>query len=181
LTGPGVPFIYYGEEIGLTGEKPDEEIRTPMAWDGTSPAAGFSTGTPWEPLEAGWETRNVAAESADPSSLLSTYRTMIRLRAAHPALRDGSTTPTESSDAAVDAVVRTSGGETVVVVANVSDAQVDGATLSLEAGVMCGEPRAILLETGAAVAPPTIGADGGFSGWALPSLAPRSVTLIGLG
>ena len=36
LTSPGVPFIYYGEEIGLTGEKPDEQIRTPMAWDGSA-------------------------------------------------------------------------------------------------------------------------------------------------
>ena len=34
LAGPGVPFVYYGEEIGLTGEKPDERIRTPMPWTG---------------------------------------------------------------------------------------------------------------------------------------------------
>src|SRR6266699_2598930 len=30
LTLPGVPFIYYGEEIGMTGDKPDERLRTPM-------------------------------------------------------------------------------------------------------------------------------------------------------
>ncbi|HOC23255.1 MAG TPA: alpha-amylase family glycosyl hydrolase, partial [Anaerolineaceae bacterium] len=28
LTGPGIPFIYYGEEIGMTGNKPDEMLRT---------------------------------------------------------------------------------------------------------------------------------------------------------
>ena len=39
LTGPGVPFIYYGEEIGMTGAKPDERIRTPMRWDASTPAA----------------------------------------------------------------------------------------------------------------------------------------------
>ena len=50
LTGPGVPFIYYGEEIGMTGAKPDERIRTPMRWDASAPAAGFSTHAPWEPL-----------------------------------------------------------------------------------------------------------------------------------
>ena len=29
---PGMPFVYYGEEIGLVGPKPDEQIRTPMQW-----------------------------------------------------------------------------------------------------------------------------------------------------
>jgi glycosidase len=32
LTAPGIPFIYYGEEIGMSGTKPDELIRTPMQW-----------------------------------------------------------------------------------------------------------------------------------------------------
>ena len=62
LSGGGTPFVYYGEEIGLTGSKPDEDIRTPMPWTGAGPAGGFTTGTPWEPLEPGWETRNVAAQ-----------------------------------------------------------------------------------------------------------------------
>src|SRR5437773_8426339 len=37
LTLPGLPFIYYGEEIGMTGDKPDPRLRTPMQW---SPRAG---------------------------------------------------------------------------------------------------------------------------------------------
>ncbi len=32
LTSPGTPFIYYGEEIGMQGKKPDENIRLPMQW-----------------------------------------------------------------------------------------------------------------------------------------------------
>ena len=32
LTSPGTPFIYYGEEIGMEGEKPDPDIRRPMQW-----------------------------------------------------------------------------------------------------------------------------------------------------
>ncbi|MEZ5194946.1 MAG: alpha-amylase family glycosyl hydrolase [Bacteroidales bacterium] len=39
LTLPGIPFIYYGEEIGMLGEKPDEDIRRPMQW-----TAGFQAG-----------------------------------------------------------------------------------------------------------------------------------------
>lgn len=188
LTGGGTPFIYYGEEIGLTGQKPDEEIRTPMAWSGSGPAAGFTTGTPWEPLADGWQTRNVATESGDPTSLLSAYRTLIRLRAEHPALRDGATIPIATSAAAIDATLRTSGGETVVVVANVSDATVAGASLSLDGGPLCGVPRATIVYAGGrsvsdpsgSVAAPAIDGRGGFSGWTLPSLAPRSVTVIGL-
>ena len=81
LTSPGVPFLYYGEEIGLTGQKPDADIRRPMRWTaGTN--AGFSTGTPWEALGSGPAQANVAAESADPASLLAHYRRLIALRAA---------------------------------------------------------------------------------------------------
>lgn len=43
LTSAGTPFLYYGEEIGLAGEKPDEDLRLPMHWS-DSANAGFSTG-----------------------------------------------------------------------------------------------------------------------------------------
>ena len=44
LTAPGTPFVYYGEEIGLAGAKPDERIRTPMPWTAADPGVGFTTG-----------------------------------------------------------------------------------------------------------------------------------------
>src|SRR5215217_2948418 len=47
LTLPGLPFIYYGEEIGMRGEKPDERLRTPMQWTAGA-AGGFTTGQPWQ-------------------------------------------------------------------------------------------------------------------------------------
>jgi alpha-amylase len=189
LTGGGMPFIYYGEEIGLTGQKPDEQIRTPMPWTGAAPAAGFTTGTPWEALADGWQTRNVAAQTDDPTSIFSTYRTLIRLRADHPALRDGATVPVTASDPAVDASLRTGGGETVAVVANLSDAPVDGASLRLGgAGPLCGTPEATIVyrsdgTTGPSeqIAAPVIDGRGGFPYWILPELPPRSVTVIGLG
>ena len=28
----GIPFIYYGEELGMEGKKPDEQLRTPFLW-----------------------------------------------------------------------------------------------------------------------------------------------------
>ena len=48
LTLPGTPFLYYGEEIGMTGTKPDPDIRTPMQWR-DAPGAGFTDGEPWRP------------------------------------------------------------------------------------------------------------------------------------
>ena len=88
LTGPGVPFIYYGEEIGMTGTKPDPNIRTPMQWSAEH-AAGFTTGTAWGSVNRNYTEVNVAAQTDDPASLLSYYRTLIHLRNNHAALRVG--------------------------------------------------------------------------------------------
>lgn len=33
LTLPGTPYVYYGDEIGMLGQKPDEMIREPFLWD----------------------------------------------------------------------------------------------------------------------------------------------------
>jgi glycosidase len=91
LTAPGVPFIYYGEEIGMTGTKPDEDLRLPMQWKANGPGVGFTTGSPWRAAAADWPTTNVAAQDSDPKSLLNLYRTLIHLRANHAALRTGET------------------------------------------------------------------------------------------
>jgi glycosidase len=89
LTLPGTPFLYYGEELGLVGNKPDPNIRTPMPWDDGEPGGGFTTGTPWRAFAAGREQANVAAQSQDPGSLLAHYRRLVHLRASSPALRRG--------------------------------------------------------------------------------------------
>ncbi len=106
LTLRGTPFLYYGEEIGLRDvEIPRDEIqdaaarrsrgwwnrdqaRAPMAW-GAGPNAGFSTGHPWLRMGAEGSTRNVAAQAADPGSILAHYRRLIWLRRASPALATG--------------------------------------------------------------------------------------------
>jgi glycosidase len=51
---------------------------------------GFTTGAPWLPLNPDWRTRNVAAQTADPGSLLNLYRRLTRLRRDKTALRAGS-------------------------------------------------------------------------------------------
>jgi glycosidase len=182
LTGPGVPFVYYGEEIGMSGPKPDEQIRTPMRWDGSSPGAGFSTGTPWEPLSADPASVNVATESADPCSLLSWYRDLIQLRAAHPALSSPDYTTVTSSPDALVAELRTTQEETVLVVANTGGTAVTNTRLSLTTGLLkAGVTATLLLGTGTP-ASPTIDATGGFSSYQpFRTLPPYSVSIISLG
>lgn len=109
LTLKGTPFLYYGEEIGMTcfrlpraalrdplgirtwplsslGRDPE---RSPMQWDGT-PDAGFGSLAPWLPINPDWRERNVAAQRRLPDSILLWYRSLLALRRASPALRHGS-------------------------------------------------------------------------------------------
>lgn len=133
LLYPGTPFIYYGEEIGMQGVKPDEDIRRPMQW---SAEGGFTTGEPWRPYFGDQETRNVAAQDADPASLLNHYRALIRLRSAHPALRTGDWLPVTVNKQArsVYSFVRAQGDERFLVLINLSDKPVSNYELSLAAG-----------------------------------------------
>jgi alpha-amylase len=181
LTGQGVPFLYYGEEIGMTGHKPDERIRTPMRWDGSEPSHGFSSGTPWEALSDDPAGTDVATESPDPTSLLSTYRSLIHLRANHPALALGDWTPVDASDPAVVANLRQAAGESVLVVANLGDEPVDRVALRLAAGPLCGQPAVESLHGPDEVHPPTITPTGGLDGYVpVDRLGARETLVIGL-
>jgi alpha-amylase len=133
LTIPGVPFIYYGEEIGMTGQKPDERIRTPMQW--TADGSGFTTGTPWEPANDDADAVNVAAQQNDPASLLTHYRTLIGARTALPALQTGGLQALASTCPAVYAFLRPAADpsdDSALVVLNFSDAEQSGCTLSVD-------------------------------------------------
>ena len=117
LTLPGVPFVYYGEEIGMTGDKPDERLRTPMQWALAS-AAGFTTGKPWEALQADSFTANVAVESRDTASLLNLYRRLTHMRATNSALRSGELIPVETGNESVLAYIRRDRTRAMWIVAN---------------------------------------------------------------
>jgi alpha-amylase len=134
LTLPGIPFVYYGEELGMTGGKPDNFIRTPMAWTRTGPHAGFTTGTPWEPLASDSLDANVEARTNGP--LLQEYRQLIHLRAATPALAHGMLVPVETGSTAIVAFERRGAGETVLVLANIGVDSVRDVSLTLSASAV---------------------------------------------
>lgn len=160
LTLPGLPYVYYGEEIGMSADKPDPRLRTPMHWT-RGRAVGFTTGVPWEPLRPDSLTANVEAQEQDPGSLLNLHRRLIHLRAASSALGSGVLLPLTASSGAVAAYLRRDGDRAVLVVANVGQSPVSGITLASPDSVLAaGEYVTRDLLSGATASPLRVGADG---------------------
>ncbi|MDH6573139.1 alpha-glucosidase [Streptomyces sp. SAI-117] len=107
LALPGAAYVYQGEELGLPqAHIPDHLIRdplwersehrhrgrdgcrVPLPWSSTAPPYGFSEAAPedcWFPQPTDWAGLTVAAQQHDAHSMLTLYRTALRLRHDHPA------------------------------------------------------------------------------------------------
>lgn len=174
LTLPGVPFIYYGEEIGMTGQKPDERIRTPMQWNGEE-NAGFTTGQPWEALNGDYETINVATELGDQDSLLNRYRRLIQLRNEHVALQTGDLLVLSGSCPSVYGFLRYHAEESVLVFLNFAGQEQSDCSFSLSQSALTpGDYAPAELLAGADVDPFVVDGGGGFGDYVpLPTFAPE--------
>ncbi len=110
---PGSLYIYQGDELGLeevqdlppdqlqdpmylssAGSDPGRDgCRVPLPWAGTDSPFGFSpadaTGEPWLPQPSRWAELTVETQQRDPHSMLSLYRTMLRIRRSDPDIGDG--------------------------------------------------------------------------------------------
>src|SRR5438477_3780286 len=135
LTLPGTPFIYYGEEIGMTGDKPDPRLRTPMQWS-AGPGLGFTSGRAWESAQPDSLTTTVAAEDADSGSLLNLYRRLIQLRKHNEALATGRLLPLTATSPPVAAYLRRTDKTVVLVVANLADMPATRIAVSSAAGAL---------------------------------------------
>jgi glycosidase len=181
FASPGAPFIYYGEEIGLLGRKPDQSIRVPMQWTADA-NSGFTTANfPWIGVNLDYETKNVAAQTDDPASLLSFYRDLIRLRSQHAALRVGETFVPETGNLVVAAVLRVTEDEAVLAVVNLGKEPVSDYGLALtESPLRGGYQPASLLGPGP-FAPLPADASGAFANYQpLPTLTPYDTVILQL-
>ena len=63
--------------------------RTPMVWEPSNAAGGFSEAKPWLPVASEHLTQSVAAQEGDPSAMLHFYRTALAFRAENSVLNKG--------------------------------------------------------------------------------------------
>lgn len=174
LTLPGVPFLYYGEEIGMNGTKPDPDIRRPMQWSGGA-QAGFTTGRPWHPLNGNYTTRNVADMQADPQSLWQHYRKLIQARHRFPALTKGFYQWVPTSEPSVYAFLRHWQGDTVLVLANLANSPTS--SFALAAGSELNLPGLFYEQLQGSTWSPARNSDGE---WVHPSLSGNEVRVYAL-
>jgi alpha-glucosidase len=158
LTLPGVPFVYYGTEIGMANglEWPTDyrdAARTPMQWDATE-QAGFTSGRPWIALASNHATHNVAVEKTDSDSLLNHTRRLIAVRNRTRVLRRGAYVPASATPRAIHVFFRTlAAEEPILVVLNFGKAPA-GAAIDLAGSPWDGQSGAVRDLYADAEAPP---------------------------
>lgn len=139
MTLRGIPFIYYGEELGMENVKiPEEKAkdpmavnmkgfdfgrdpeRTPMQWD-ASKFGGFSSVEPWLPLENEFKERNVVSEERDKKSFLNLYKSLIKLRKTRKSLAEGKLVFLDFKNPNVLGFFRQAADEKTLVLSNFSE------------------------------------------------------------
>lgn len=123
LTLPGSPYLYYGEEIGMHGRKPDQFIREPFLWDVKAK----------DKFRPTWELPRNSSDSSvtpfslqmkDKNSIYNHYKTLIHLRNRSKALTYGELEPVSLDNKELFAFIRPADNESVLVLHNVSKADV---------------------------------------------------------
>lgn len=122
MTMNGSPFVYYGEEIGMSSSgKKDENKRLPMIWSDTD-TTGMTNG----PLDADKDIvsafAGVEQQLEDPYSILNYYKRAVRLRNENPEIARGQITIVESlTEGNQAAITKTYEDSTIGIVYNTSD------------------------------------------------------------
>lgn len=92
MTIPATPFIYYGEELGQQGRKPDENLREPMDWYKGAKGEGM-TGAPSKYSKNLYTRANdgisLEEEEGDGNSIFEYTKKLLRIRKENPCIVDG--------------------------------------------------------------------------------------------
>ncbi len=116
---PGTPYLYYGEEIGMLGVKPDPLIREPFLWDQKDEDHGRPT---WE--EAVYSTdeavKSLGQQKKDTASVFNFYKRLLSTRNGSEALTLGDIEPLDKSVSQLLIFKRISQNQEVLVLHNVS-------------------------------------------------------------
>ncbi len=126
----GSAFVYYGEEIGMTGSGKDENKRAPMYWSADAQAKGMTRGPlDMEPQENQFACAEDQMKSDD--SIYSFYRDTILLRNQNPEIARGIVARLEEiTDQDVAAISKTYNGETIYLLYNISETEEKQVTMS---------------------------------------------------
>lgn len=120
LTLPGNPFIYYGEEIGMIGDKPDQYIREPFLWDIEERDSGQTT---WEAsvVSNSNTVKPLVFQYGEKGTIFSHYKELIGVRNKLESLRKGYLSPYNTENDNIIAFHRILPEENVLVIINLSD------------------------------------------------------------
>lgn len=127
LTLPGTPFIYYGEEVGMTGIKPDEDIREPFIWDNKD----MKKNTSWRKITNDVNKVALNVQKEDKDSLYNFYKDIIKVRNENKSLNSGTVSMVESGNKFVMVMKREENKEISYVIINNSK---DKVTVNMENG-----------------------------------------------
>jgi len=119
LTLPGTPFIYYGEEIGMEGAKPDEYIREPYKW---TDQMNSEEQTYWIKPKYNIPNNGIsyATEKVDKNSIFNHYKLLLKLRKDYKALSLGEMKKINLNDKSLLAYLREMDNEKILVIHNLN-------------------------------------------------------------
>jgi glycosidase len=122
LTLPGTPYIYYGEEIGMLGVKPDEYIREPFIWD---EGEKDTEQTSWETPKYSTDQTVIplAKQKNDPNSLYNFYKKFINYRNSSSILTYGSIENSTLQVREMVSFIRKNENGVLLIIHNISDVE----------------------------------------------------------
>jgi len=119
LLMPGNPFIYYGEEIGMTGSGNDPNKRLPMYWSSTDETG--ITYTPPDSTQIISGIYGVDKQITDKNSLLNFYKKVLQLKYKYPEIARGDIISIDTENSQICAYSIQYDGKMVYIFHNLSD------------------------------------------------------------